>query len=215
MLERLRRLESISGLPAKLRMGEPTEFYAELESRSRDLVSWKGELYFELHRGTYTTHAKIKKFNRQCEYLLRSVEMFSTFAKLKNSGFAYPKTRLDSLWKLVLLNQFHDVLPGSSIELVYFDARAYYEQVVKEGSELLDAALSSLSTSKDQLMFFNPTSWAYSPTVVEVPASSAPLGIAQSVSGEKSLIIAANTPQFGSAVFDSSVSESFSSVNGK
>ncbi|KAJ3080819.1 Alpha-mannosidase 2C1, partial [Physocladia obscura] len=133
MLDRLEILSEVEGLPATVKNGDPADFYKELEASSHDLTRWKGELYFELHRGTYTSHGIIKKYNRSSENLLREVEFLSTLALAsphsKYRQFSYPKVELDRLWKLVLLNQFHDVLPGSSIKMVYDDAIRFYQDV--------------------------------------------------------------------------------------
>ncbi|KAJ3391538.1 Alpha-mannosidase 2C1 [Lobulomyces angularis] len=187
MIERLRRLQSIAGMPAKVKFGEPEEFYKELDSRSNNLVSWKGELYFELHRGTYTTHAKVKKFNRCSEYLLRKVEMLSSISVV-TSKYAYPKKELDRLWKLVLLNQFHDVLPGSSIEMVYIDAWNFYEDVEKSGNKLVEHAIQSLS-EKPGLTVFNSTSWNLPSSVIEVEPKLIEGNVIQTTSNGKGLVL--------------------------
>jgi alpha-mannosidase len=121
MIERLTRLQAVEGLPATIEFKNPNTFYDQLAEHSKDLNVWQGELYFELHRGTYTSHCIIKKYNRMCELLLREVEILYVLGC--TLGVAqYPYKELDHLWKLVLLNQFHDVLPGSSIQIVYPDA---------------------------------------------------------------------------------------------
>ncbi|KAJ3087170.1 Glycoside hydrolase, 38 vacuolar alpha mannosidase, partial [Quaeritorhiza haematococci] len=176
MIERLRRMQKVVGLPATVKFGEPTEFYDELASTSRDLVSWKGELYFELHRGTYTSHAKTKKGNRKSEFLMRMVELFSALAcATSKAKFEYPKKEIDRLWKLLLLNQFHDVLPGSSIEMVYDDALKFYADIEHSATKLIDTARSALMNSfvtkastKKAVTVFNPTSWSRSYDVVEL-----------------------------------------------
>ena len=167
MIDRLERLKSVSGLPSKVEFGEPSKFYENLEKSSRDLVKWKGELYFELHRGTYTTQAKIKQYNRKCEYLLQRVEfLYSRLfiqGKCKN-----PKTELDRLWKLVLLNQFHDVLPGSSIEMVYDDAKVFYKDVEASCNSLINQAIELMSTAEKGTFLYNTTCWNLSSRVVEL-----------------------------------------------
>ena len=117
MLERIQRMKNLKGLP-KVQAETPTQFFKKIERDSQDkpLLKWKGELYFELHRGTYTSQAKTKKGNRKSEFLLREVELWSIAAQ---KDLSYPKQELDRLWKLTLLNQFHDVLPGSSITEVF------------------------------------------------------------------------------------------------
>ncbi|CAI2163478.1 3771_t:CDS:10 [Funneliformis geosporum] len=180
MIERLNRMKDIDGL-AKVEMGSAEEFYERIEESSKELVSWKGELYFELHRGTYTTHGSIKRFNRKSELLLRNVELISTINLIKSqtenkeSNYNYPKKELDKLWKYVLLNQFHDVLPGSSIEMVYVDATKYYKEVEEKGNLLLENAFDELfqipkssESSEKGLLAYNTLGWNRT-EVVEVP----------------------------------------------
>ncbi|KAJ3071872.1 Alpha-mannosidase 2C1 [Podochytrium sp. JEL0797] len=179
MIDRLALLSHVEGLPATVKNSNPSEFYKDLEATSHGLNRWKGELYFELHRGTYTTHGLIKKYNRTSEILLRQVEYLSTLAlanpRSQSSGFAYPKAELDRLWKLVLLNQFHDVLPGSSLKLVYDDAIRFYEDVKTTGgrlrAEALNALMGGLKTERagsQAVAVINTTSWPIDATVIEV-----------------------------------------------
>ncbi|CAG8529788.1 12341_t:CDS:10 [Funneliformis caledonium] len=180
MIERLNRMKDIDGL-AKVEMGSAEEFYERIEESSKELVSWKGELYFELHRGTYTTHGSIKRYNRKSEFLLRNVELISTINLIKSqienkdANYNYPKKELDKLWKYVLLNQFHDVLPGSSIEMVYVDATKFYKEVEEKGNLLLENAFDELfqiskssGSSEKGLLAFNTLGWNRT-EVVEVP----------------------------------------------
>lgn len=127
-LEKLRRCRGISdttGLLPRFHMGDsPEDFFDRLEKKASDgldFVTWYGELYFELHRGTYTTQAKNKRNNRKSEIMLRDIEQLATIASIK-SGFKYPKEDIDDMWENVLLCQFHDCLPGSSIEMCYDDS---------------------------------------------------------------------------------------------
>lgn len=144
MLERLKRAEDIPGIP-RTRMGNVDDFFARLEESFQDRTKLVGELYFEYHRGTYTTQAAVKKGNRKSEFALHDAEFLSTWAA--RGGHAYPQEKIDELWKLVLLNQFHDILPGSSITLVYEDASRHHNQVVSEGTELGETAISALGNS--------------------------------------------------------------------
>jgi alpha-mannosidase len=128
-LEKLRRSRGLSdqvGLLPRVHMGDSVDDYFDrIESRMKDgleLVTWFGELYFELHRGTYTTQGKNKSNNRRSECLLRDLELLATMASLKDSAYKYPKQQLDDMWEGVLLCQFHDCLPGSSIEMCYDDS---------------------------------------------------------------------------------------------
>jgi alpha-mannosidase len=107
-----------------------------------------GELYFELHRGTYTTQAANKRDNRKCELLLRDVEFLSAMSVKTNARFDYPSEEIEYLWKVVLLNQFHDILPGSSIGPVYEDSKKHYAEVKERAGELRDHALDGLFPAK-------------------------------------------------------------------
>jgi len=135
MLENYSRLKDFPALP-RLRMARVDEHFGDLP---RDLPKWVGELYLELHRGTLTSQGKVKKLNREAEHRLLEAEGFATIATL--NGAEYPSEELDRLWKILLLNQFHDILPGSSISEVYEDAHAQLEEVVAGATELRDTAL--------------------------------------------------------------------------
>jgi alpha-mannosidase len=133
-LEKLRRCRGISdktGLLPRLKLGDSADdFFDRLEKKveqGTQLVTWYGELYFELHRGTYTTQANNKRNNRKSEIMLRDIEYLATLATIKNefgknSSYKYPKKDIDDMWENVLLCQFHDCLPGSSIEMCYDDS---------------------------------------------------------------------------------------------
>ncbi|MEP0765677.1 MAG: alpha-mannosidase [Fimbriimonadia bacterium] len=125
MIEAGLRMRDVEGLP-RVEMEFARDFLRKTFEEARDLATWWGELYFELHRGTYTTQATNKKHNRKCELLLRDAEML---ASLFCGASAYPRDALEEAWKLVLLNQFHDILPGSSIEEVYRDSDRDYTRV--------------------------------------------------------------------------------------
>eukprot|EP01111_Echinosteliopsis_oligospora_P011163 TRINITY_DN3615_c0_g1_i1.p1 TRINITY_DN3615_c0_g1~~TRINITY_DN3615_c0_g1_i1.p1 ORF type:complete len:1063 (+),score=284.46 TRINITY_DN3615_c0_g1_i1:57-3191(+) len=126
MLERLKRIEDVDGLP-KVQGRSVHDFFLRCEPHRDELLTWVGELYFELHRGTYTSQAGTKKGNRKSEHLLHDAEFLSSVA-LSAKGLPY-SGEINDMWKIVLLNQFHDVLPGSSIGMVYDDASSYYTQV--------------------------------------------------------------------------------------
>ena len=133
-LEKLRRCRGISdktSLLPRIKLGDSADdFFDKLEKKvenGTELVTWYGELYFELHRGTYTTQANNKRNNRKSEILLRDIEYLATLATIKNafgksSAYKYPKKDIDDMWENVLLCQFHDCLPGSSIEMCYDDS---------------------------------------------------------------------------------------------
>lgn len=129
MLESLKRMKNINPLP-KVEFESPDEFFEKLKGVEDKLPRWVGELYFELHRGTFTSQADVKKSNRVCEILLRQVESCSSLAKiLSNGDFKYPVEEIDKCWKLVLKNAFHDTLPGSCIGMVYEETKIDYDYV--------------------------------------------------------------------------------------
>ena len=122
------RMENVDGLP-KVSMRTPHDFFQELEADIKDPITWRGELYFEYHRGTYTTQADTKRDNRRSEFMLHDVEFLSAVANA-TQGLPYPSEALAHLWKLVLTNQFHDIIPGSSITPVYEDSAKDYQEVL-------------------------------------------------------------------------------------
>lgn len=160
MLEDSRRMEKgVAGCPV-VRQTFSREFFEILERNlsGKKVPRWNGELYLEFHRGTYTSMARNKKYNRQCELLQMDVELLATLAALiGREDYSYPSERLEAVWKLTLLNQFHDILPGSSIKEVYEDSREQYEWVLTENKALLEEAARQLceEAGEEQLIFFN------------------------------------------------------------
>ncbi|KAK3310574.1 glycoside hydrolase family 38 protein [Chaetomium strumarium] len=139
-IEKLRRCRGISdtvGLLPRVHMGNSVDdFFDRLERKADSFVTWYGELYFELHRGTYTTQAKNKRDNRRSEAVLRDLELLATIASIKDKSYLYPKKDLDDMWESVLLCQFHDCLPGSSIEMAYRESDEMYAEVFKTAEKL-------------------------------------------------------------------------------
>ncbi|MFI8930106.1 alpha-mannosidase [Streptomyces sp. NPDC053474] len=132
MLERARRLRSLEGSP-RVEIERPSAFFAAAEEEYGERAPvWSGELYLELHRATYTTQAATKRGNRRSEHALREAELWCATAALRDPAYAYPYDALDRLWKTVLLHQFHDILPGSSIAWVHREARDTYARVLAE-----------------------------------------------------------------------------------
>ncbi|KAI7833296.1 glycosyl hydrolases family 38 N-terminal domain-containing protein [Kickxella alabastrina] len=199
MLERLRRMEDVDGLP-RVKQAHPNEFYEHVEKTAKDLVSWRGELYFELHRGTYTSQAKTKKQNRQAEFLLRDLELLSVVARSLGKNFVYPSKEITRLWKLACLNQFHDVIPGSSIEMVYKDSDAIYADVLKSAAAMKQEAVVSLfggmgltlASEATGILVANTTSWPRT-EIVAVPGLSAQLGAQQVRKQDQAALMVATT----------------------
>uniref|UniRef100_A0AAX7UVJ3 alpha-mannosidase n=1 Tax=Astatotilapia calliptera TaxID=8154 RepID=A0AAX7UVJ3_ASTCA len=158
MLDRLRLVQDTNGLP-KVQMSTPDELFTRLQADSALLCTWTGELFLELHNGTYTTQAQIKRGNRQCETLLHDIEIASSLALYRNNTFPYPAEKLQELWRLLLLNQFHDVIPGSCIEMVVEDALKYYEDIRSGGAALLRDACEALVAKGSSMAVFNSLPW--------------------------------------------------------
>lgn len=179
MLEAARRMHDVEGLP-RVQQKLARDWFPELESRVNDLQTWSGELYLEYHRGTLTTQARNKQGNRYSELLLRDAEFLSAIASSCSSSFAYPAAELEQAWKLVLLNQFHDILPGSSIKWVYQDSARDYAQITALGTSMRDAALQALAAGgapaageADCLQVWNTLSFARD-EIISLPAAQLP-----------------------------------------
>ena len=134
-------------------IGRAAEFFEHASAEAHDLTTTSGELYFELHRGTYTSQSRTKRWNRLAQSGLREAEMWSVAA-----GGDYPSSALEALWKALLLNQFHDILPGSSIDWVYEEAERDLENVVTRATDFAEAAMSAIVGKGEQLVAFNSTS---------------------------------------------------------
>ncbi|TJZ49498.1 alpha-mannosidase [Streptomyces piniterrae] len=152
MLERARRLRSLEGSP-RVEVEPPARFFeAAHEEYGAAAPVWSGELYLEFHRGTYTSQAKTKQGNRRCEHLLREAELWATTAAVRagdGARYSYPYDALDRLWKTVLLHQFHDILPGSSIAWVHREARDTYAAVEAELTAIVEGAIGALGAAPD------------------------------------------------------------------
>ena len=141
-LEYGRREANLEGLPRVVHR-RVDEFFHRAARRAKDLTTWQGELYLEYHRGTLTTQARTKRHNRQGELLLREAELFAALAWAL--GSTYPQAELDEAWKTLLLQQFHDILPGSSIGAVYVDAERDFARVRELGEAVRSRALEALA----------------------------------------------------------------------
>ncbi len=206
-IEKLRRCRGIAdkvGLLPRVKMGETVdEFFARLEKKAKEgteYVTWYGELYFELHRGTYTTQANNKRNNRKSELMLHDVEYLATLASIKHaingskSEYKYPKEDIDDMWEAVLLCQFHDCLPGTSIEMCYDDSDEVsltytysarwaadvdqlYAKVYSTGEKVKADALAALGVTGPQspgsqsLIALNYLPWARS-QLIKLPVRS-------------------------------------------
>lgn len=177
MLEYGRRMaKGIDGCPV-VKQTHSYDFFVDLDKKvsgNKYLPTWCGELYLEFHRGTLTSQARNKKYNRKSECLYHDIETLCAIAN-KETGFSYPKERLLENWKLILLNQFHDILPGSSIAQVYEDSKEDYEKVLNAGCEMASEAesalVSQISLKNDSIVVFNTTGFDRKDAVVcEIPS---------------------------------------------
>ena len=161
MLEKQRRFaKGIPGCP-KTYSGNVSAYLEDTEKKiegNARLPVWTGELYLELHRGTYTSMGRIKRLNRESEFLYMASEGMNVFNMVLNNT-EYPKERFDEGWELILLNQFHDIIPGSSIKEVYDDSWKDYEKILAIGNETLNDStseiLSNMNIKKDGIAVFN------------------------------------------------------------
>ncbi|MFD9622386.1 alpha-mannosidase [Streptomyces virginiae] len=153
-LARARRQRDLEGSP-KVRIERPDAFFEKAHAEYEDAPVWAGELYLELHRGTYTSQAKTKQGNRRSESLLREAELWAATAAVRVAGYAYPYEDLERIWKTVLLHQFHDILPGSSIAWVHREARATYAAVREELRAITLAAQQALAGQGTEELVFN------------------------------------------------------------
>jgi alpha-mannosidase len=171
-LELLRRGRMAPNYPDIANGKRAIDFFREAKARSKDLLTWSGELYLELHRGTYTSQAANKKGNRVSEFLMRDAEWLASFAP----GFPadYPAEELEAAWKLVLLNQFHDIIPGSSVREVYEDSAKDYAAIAEVGNRIVNNALVSIGSAFDTSSMSKPVALFHNSTMVsqaEIPWS--------------------------------------------
>lgn len=205
-LEFLKRARLAPNLPEVDFGKRAIDFFREARAKSRDLMTWSGELYFELHRGTYTSQAANKRSNRETEFLMRDAELLACF----RSDFPskYPAKELEEAWKLVLLNQFHDIIPGSSVREVYEDSDIDYAKVREIGERIVTESLAKIGDALDTSEMKQPVALFQNSTLAtqgeipwteaEAPASlvcgetSVPVQIVEAF-GDRQLIF--ETPQ--------------------
>ncbi|MEU6018131.1 glycoside hydrolase family 38 C-terminal domain-containing protein [Streptomyces sp. NPDC047515] len=205
MLEKARRLRDLEGSP-RVRIESPSTFFAAAEAEyGAHAPVWSGELYLELHRATYTTQAKTKQGNRRSEHLLREAELWATAATLRSPGHSYPYDALDRLWKTVLLHQFHDILPGSSIAWVHREARETYEVVRRELADVMAEAVAALGGARG-LVALNSSPYPRS-QVMELDAEASavlPSGAHAQPLGDGRTAVLVQAPGLGAGLLDGS-----------
>lgn len=157
MLAAAARLRSLEGSPT-VTLSTPRRFFETAEAEYPDPPVWTGEMYLEFHRGTYTSQARTKRGNRRSEHALREAEFWATAAALR--GAAYPHDELDALWEIVLLQQFHDILPGSSIGWVHREAERRYAEVLASTERIIAEALAVVAGSGESELVANAGPYA-------------------------------------------------------
>lgn len=155
-LERLKREKNMIGLPS-VKQEQAITFFHELQRDEKKYPKWQGELYLEKHQGTYTTQARNKKWNRRLESLLRECEFVCSMAWV-HSCLGYPAEELEHIWKEVLLYQFHDILPGSSIKRVYDESIERYKKLESQVKCIIQKAYQALIPQKSEAIF-NTLPW--------------------------------------------------------
>ncbi len=153
-IEHAMRQKDLQGIP-KVRMEAPDDFFTTSLAEGKPENKYVGELYFQCHRGTYTNRADVKLGNRRSELALREAEVWAVAAA---DRVQYPLATLDAQWKEVLLNQFHDILPGSSIARVYEEAAARYASVKRETAAIIKTSTEALTCGEGRT-WFNSLSW--------------------------------------------------------
>ncbi|MFC0470519.1 alpha-mannosidase [Halalkalibacter kiskunsagensis] len=165
MIEYVKRSQSLPGLPSAV-FSTAHDFFDGIKKANPKLPTWNGDLYLELHRGTYTTHAHNKRMNRKAEILYREAEVWGSLSNDENLT-----TNLQDGWKKLLLNQFHDIIPGTSIPEVYEKSNEDYKEIFSIGENVKNHAIESLANQIDTtgdgipVLIFNSLSWVRSETV--------------------------------------------------
>ncbi|MCQ5384788.1 glycosyl hydrolase-related protein [Hungatella hathewayi] len=171
-IEFIERQKNLEG-GVRIEMENPVDYFERMESRGGPSNTYVGELYFTAHRGTYTSQAAVKRWNRRAEFAMRDLELWASAAasmpagsgmvpdgeNAAGSGYRYPAEETERLWKETLLNQFHDILPGSSIHRVYEEAESYLGRVCEEAGKFCRDAVTSLIQEGEGLTVFNSLSF--------------------------------------------------------
>jgi alpha-mannosidase len=194
MIEAARRLNDLPGFP-RVQMGRAREFFEHMErdfAERSDVPVWDGELYLEYHRGTYTGQARQKLRNALSQRLYHAAELYAASATAL-LGTEYPRDLLEAGWRLILTNQFHDILPGSAISQVYEDAEQDFLRLSKIGQEVLDNALDSLAgglqLDSDALVVFNPSPYSSAEYLEVEPEAMDGVGLPSQVTADGHVLV--------------------------
>jgi alpha-mannosidase len=191
MIEAIRAQTDIPGIP-RVQIGKVEPYFERLAERLKDkeLPLWDDELYLEKCHGVYTSQSRNKRLNRQSERLYHDAEWLCSLADTLTGEIAYPQSELNAGWEIILHNQFHDVLPGTSIPQVFEDCYKDYAHVEQIGRNALEAAQQRLASrvhvDEESVLVFNPLAWPRA-GLIELPWSEALEGKALAV-GESKLL---------------------------
>jgi len=214
MLQYVKRYANFPGLP-ETKPAKIEDALDSMKEKAKDIPVWKDELYLEAHRGVHTTKAELKKRNRYSEILYRNAELFSSIAS--SMGFNYPQEAINDGWEKILTNQFHDSLPGSHINEVYYDLLEEYDSIIETGEKARDDAVKFISDKigvqanlGEPFAVFNSlahevTTLAYMPVpalenfkIVDGNGNTAKHQITEKLNGEKQVVfVAENVPSVG------------------
>jgi alpha-mannosidase len=175
MLDRAERLRAPETVFPKIQFSTAADFFSDLEHELPNLnvPTWNDELYFQYHRGVYTTQSETKRRIRRAEELTLDAEKYASIASLL--GSPYPHDQLELAWKNLLFDHFHDIMPGSGIAVNYLDAKRNLEDVARMDDEIIDRSLSEILAHVNTqgegvpVVVFNPLSWPRT-EVIEIEA---------------------------------------------
>ncbi|WP_223628473.1 glycoside hydrolase family 38 C-terminal domain-containing protein [Microbacterium sp. EST19A] len=184
MIAAAARVRSLEGSPT-VTLSTPQSFFEAAEAEYPVPPVWAGEMYLEFHRGTYTSQSRTKRGNRRSEHALREAEFWATAAALR--GAPYPYAELDAAWETVLLQQFHDILPGSSIAWVHREAERRYAEVLASTEHMIAGALAVVAGSGDTELVADAGPYAREGTaamgIAVVQGSGSPASVARTTNG--------------------------------
>ncbi|HLP88373.1 MAG TPA: alpha-mannosidase [Nostocaceae cyanobacterium] len=193
MLETARKWQHSPVFP-QIEFTTAEKYLQDIKTPNQNLPVWEDELYLEFHRGCYTTHADQKQYNRFSERLLYQAELFATLASVF-CKVTYPKTEIETAWKQVLFNQFHDILPGSSITQVYEDALPEWKKVQEVSNKILQNSLEAIAShiklpqppqpQSIPVIIFNSLNWERCEVVTLTPPNNSPNWELYNIDGEK------------------------------
>ncbi len=190
MIARAARLANLEG-SARVQWEKPDDFFDRAKRELPDPSVWRGELYLELHRATYTTQHGMKQGNRFSEQLLHDAELWAATAAVR-ADFAYPYDVIDEAWREVLLLQFHDILPGSSISWVHREARERYARLEQTLRAVIADALAALGVGEGTAVLVNPAAVAQRGVAAGAIGVGAPAPVVRATAEAASVVLSSD-----------------------